>query len=78
MNISLEHPLKWGDLTPEEQQALITSVRTNDYSHFQNLCDVSMPCTFIINFPANLVDARHPANLMLSSKVVVQPKTKEN
>jgi hypothetical protein len=33
-----------------------------------------MPCLFSINFPANLVDPRHPAEVQGNSKVLVTPK----
>lgn len=73
--VILEAELAWKDLTPEEQEALLESVRTNDYSKFESMCDVEMPSAFTIRFPAKLVDNRHPDNVMLQSRVFVRPKS---
>ena len=75
--ILLEAQLKWTDLTVDQQTALIQSVKTNDYSHFEQVCDVEYPSLFHIHFQANLVDSRHPANSMLQSRVFVRPKVTE-
>ena len=75
--IILEHQIQWKDLTPKQQQGLLQSVRTNDYTIFEKLCDVEMPCLFTIQFAANLVDSKHPANQMLQSRVMVRPKSTE-
>lgn len=72
--VVLETPLQWKDLSEEEQEWVITGIKTNTLAEAAKKFDPVMPMLLLVQFPLNLVDSRHPAGAMGQAQILIEPR----
>ena len=71
---TIEHTLRWKDLTDEEHEAVLIALRTNNSQPIMDKFDVVMPCFFTIQFPLCYVDPRQPPDAIGQLQTLVNPR----
>ena len=72
--IVFETPLQWKDLSEEEQEWVITGIKTNTLAEAAKKFDPVVPMLLIVQFPLSLVDPRHPAGAMGQAQILIEPR----
>ena len=72
--IVLETPLQWKDMTAEEQEWVITGIRTNTLADAAKKFDPVMPMLLTVQVPLSLVDPRHPAGAFGQAQILIEPR----
>lgn len=72
--VVLETPLQWKDLSAEEQEWIITGIRTNTLVDAAKKFNPVMPMFLLVQFPLSLVDPRHPAGAFGQAQILIEPR----